>query len=342
MRQDNSVVPTPSKTASCLRDNPFASQMMHLLRETISSYTQDRKVAMENQKLIRRIGKRGRGRCQFNNPCGICVTKSGDIVIADTDNHRIQIFTSEGIFKSNFGTRGCKVDQINFPMCVAMTTDGHVALTDSVNACVKIFSLQGQLVQMIGDNEIFDIPYGLDISKDGDLAVTDICKHCVTVFRKDGSVIHGFGEYGSDHYEFDYPYFVCFDKDKHIIVSDSGNSCIKIFSFEGRGLRTFKQNDFKLMNESFVTLQGMCVDADGNILVICNSTVYLLARNGRLWEVLTSKDGLTNPRCLAFAAPGRLVLTNYDTDKKHEICIYKYHYDDYKSVNSVQFYAINV
>ena len=40
------------------------------------------------------------------------VAFSGDIVVADTENHRIQIFSDNGNFKSKFGTKGCKIDQV--------------------------------------------------------------------------------------------------------------------------------------------------------------------------------------------------------------------------------------
>lgn len=230
-------------------------------------------------------------------------------------------------------------------MCVDITPEGYVALTDSVNATVKIFSLQGQLVQMAGGNDVFDYPHGIAVSKEGEFVVTDISKHSITVMNKEGGIIHSFGEYGTDHYEFDHPYYVCLDHEKHITVSDYGNCCIKTFSFDGRGLRTFKQDDFKLMNESFVSLQGITCDSEGNILVICNSTVYLLARNGRLWDVVTPKDGLINPKSVSVSvsAQNRIIVSQADPDSsKHEICIYKYNCEDYRSVNSVQFYAINV
>ncbi|XP_061175919.1 E3 ubiquitin-protein ligase TRIM71-like [Saccostrea echinata] len=295
---------------------------------------------MDSKKtaVIRHIGKRGRGKGQFISPCGIVVTLTGDIAVVDTENHRIQIFHENGSFKSKFGSKGCKVDQFNYPLCIAVTSQNHLAVTDSVNACVKVFSEDGQLVQLCGGE--FDFPYGIAVSFDGFFIVTDIFKHSVTILDSEGSPHHSFGEFGSGLKEFDHPYFVAVDQSKQIIVSDSGNSSIKLFHFDGKLLRMFSQNDFKLLNETFFNLQGLCLDADGNTLVICNSTIYILIKNGRLWEILTTTDGLFCPKSLSYSPAGCLVVTQ--CDKRHEVTVFRYKKEDFKSLNSAQFYAISL
>ena len=81
-------------------------------------------------------------------------------------------YNENGIFKSKFGSKGCKVDQFNYPLGVAITPNNQLAVTDSVNACVKVFSTDGQLVQLCGDES--DFPYGIAVSIDGFFIVTDI------------------------------------------------------------------------------------------------------------------------------------------------------------------------
>ncbi|VDI15082.1 tripartite motif-containing protein 2/3 [Mytilus galloprovincialis] len=316
--------------------------MMHLLRNKLLGESSTRKVAMERQKLIRRVGKRGKCKGQFMNPCGVAVSKAGDIIIADTENHRIQIFTTEGVFKSKFGCKGCKPDQIHYPVSVVMTKDDHVAITDSVNACVKIFSLDGQLVQLLGSSDVLEIPYGLCLTHDDYFIVTDICKHSLVIFDKEGNMCRTFGQYGSEPRDFDHPYFVAVDTDKQIYVSDSGNSSIKLFTFEGKLLRCYSQTDFKLNSEVFFTLNGICIDGEGNVLVACNSGIYILLKNGRLWEVLTSDEGLTCPKCITVSSCGKIIVTQNNGEKINEFCIFRYNPENFRSLNSAQFYAINI
>jgi len=52
------------------------------------------------------IGEPGTGLGQFNSPHGFCLGMNEDIVVADTLNHRIQIFDKHGNFCSAFGTPG--------------------------------------------------------------------------------------------------------------------------------------------------------------------------------------------------------------------------------------------
>lgn len=52
--------------------------MMHLLRSKLLSDSSSRKSTMERQKLIRRVGKRGKYKGQFNGPSGVAVSKSGN------------------------------------------------------------------------------------------------------------------------------------------------------------------------------------------------------------------------------------------------------------------------
>ncbi len=53
-----------------------------------------------------KFGQLGPGKGQFNSPHGFCLGLEEDIVVADTNNHRIQIFEKTGEFKYQFGIPG--------------------------------------------------------------------------------------------------------------------------------------------------------------------------------------------------------------------------------------------
>ncbi|KAK7481066.1 hypothetical protein BaRGS_00027702, partial [Batillaria attramentaria] len=265
-----------------------------------------------------------------------------DIVVADTENHRIQIFSPEGVFKFKFGHKGPNPENLNYPLGVAVTTDDHVTVTDSVNAAVKVFSCDGELVSCFVHSGTIEFPYGVAVTADNFIVLTDICRHAVIVLYPSGGISHEFGCYGDESRNFDHPYFVAVNKSKQIIVSDAGNSSIKIFQFEGKLLRAFSFQDFKLPAEGYVSLYGLCTDSDGNTLIVCNSTVCILTKNGRLWEVVTSKDGLTSPKAVAFSPNGRLVVSQSSFDEKHELCVFRYNTEDYRSLNTLVFYAISI
>ncbi|KAH9503123.1 hypothetical protein Btru_070000 [Bulinus truncatus] len=317
-------------------------ETMYFLKRLTRSDTTNAKFELEQGKLIKKVGRKGRGRGQFHMPCGVTTTRSGDVIVADTENHRIQIFNPEGVFKFKFGEKGSKPTQLCYPMGVAVTSTDDIVITDSVNAAIKIFTLDGMLKNCFVHTTDVEFPHGVCVTLDDDIIVTDICKHCVVVLTATGSVSHSFGGYGDGPRQFDHPYCVTTNSSKQIIVSDTGNNSVKIFHFQGRLLRCFSSLDFRLPPEHFVSLYGLCSDSDDNTLVVCNTGVYIVTKNGRLWEVLTPRDGLTSPKCVTFSPLGRLILTQCGYDIKHELGFFRYNKDDFKSLNTLVYYAISI
>ena len=56
---------------------------MYLLRRLVTSGSEllEPKTQSDSSKLVRKFGKKGKGKGQFNMPCGIAVTKSGRYMI---------------------------------------------------------------------------------------------------------------------------------------------------------------------------------------------------------------------------------------------------------------------
>lgn len=55
---------------------------MYLLRRVFGTDGRNgQNVGMERSKLLRRFGKRGKGKGQFNMPSGVAVTKSGECFV---------------------------------------------------------------------------------------------------------------------------------------------------------------------------------------------------------------------------------------------------------------------
>lgn len=59
-----------------------------------------------------KFGEIGTMEGQFAEPSGVAVNAQNDIIVADTNNHRIQIFDKEGRFKLQFGECGKRDGQV--------------------------------------------------------------------------------------------------------------------------------------------------------------------------------------------------------------------------------------
>ena len=63
-------------------------------------------------QLTRFQGGKGTGRGQFDSPTGIAVDGSGNVLVADTNNGRIEKFSATGTFLSILGTKGSGQGQL--------------------------------------------------------------------------------------------------------------------------------------------------------------------------------------------------------------------------------------
>ena len=60
-------------------------------------------------------GSPGAGYNQFDTPQGVAVDARGKIYVADSRNHRIQIFDVNGKVLTTFGSEGTDAGQFKFP-----------------------------------------------------------------------------------------------------------------------------------------------------------------------------------------------------------------------------------
>jgi len=77
---------------------------------------------------------------EFYDPRGVAVASDGSVYVSDYRNHRIQKFTSEGLFVSKWGTEGTSDGEFDGPTFVAEASDGSVYVTDSGNYRIQKFS----------------------------------------------------------------------------------------------------------------------------------------------------------------------------------------------------------
>merc|ERR1719188_164495 len=80
------------------------------------------KAQIRRQKMIYhcKFGEFGILEGQFTEPSGVAVTEENEIIVADTNNHRIQVFDKEGNFKFQFGEVGKRDGQLLYPNRVAV------------------------------------------------------------------------------------------------------------------------------------------------------------------------------------------------------------------------------
>jgi hypothetical protein len=86
-------------------------------------------------------GSYGSGPGEFSGPNGVAVDTSGNVYVADTDNARVQVFTSSGSYLTQFGSGGRGNGQFQIPIGVAVDSSGKVYVGDTYNYRIQVFGL---------------------------------------------------------------------------------------------------------------------------------------------------------------------------------------------------------
>jgi DNA-binding beta-propeller fold protein YncE len=90
-------------------------------------------------------GSYGRGDGQFRQPSGVASDASGNIYVADRNNHRIQKFDSEGNFVTMWGSYGRGDGQFYYPEGLATDSSRNVYVVDTYNNRIQKFDSEGNL-----------------------------------------------------------------------------------------------------------------------------------------------------------------------------------------------------
>src|SRR5262245_1852649 len=79
---------------------------------------------------LMQVGTLGSAPGQFNEPYGVALDATGNVYVVDTQNHRVQEFTSTGGFIRLWGSQGNGDGQFQYPLGIAVAPNGNVYVTD--------------------------------------------------------------------------------------------------------------------------------------------------------------------------------------------------------------------
>ncbi|XP_040035642.2 tripartite motif-containing protein 3b isoform X1 [Gasterosteus aculeatus] len=286
-------------------------------------------------ELIYRVGSRGREKGEFTNLQGISASCNGRVVVADSNNQCIQVFSNDGQFKMRFGVRGRSPGQLQRPTGVTVDMNGDIVVADYDNRWVSIFSSDGKFKNKIGAGRLMG-PKGVAVDKNGHIITVDNKACCVFIFQSNGKLVTKFGGRGTSDRQFAEklspnvnksgsifsPHFVAVNNKNEIIVTDFHNHSVKVYSADGEFL--FKFGSHGEGNGQFNAPTGVAVDANGNIIVADwgNSRIQVFDSTGSFLSYInTSADPLYGPQGLALTSDGHVAVAD---SGNHCFKVYRY------------------
>ena len=264
------------------------------------------------------FGQHGSGEGMLKHPLGVAVNDKEEIVVADSNNHRVQVFDSNGTFLRSFGHKGENAGEFKNPTGIAINKDRNILVSEYYNHRVQIFSWEGRHLGSFGgqgsvDSQL-DHPWGLSLDSTGNVIVADRIHKLIKIFTPDGRFVMKIGGQGS----FSFPAH-CVQCGEYFIVSDSSEHCIKVFNREGHFQYKFGKKgkgDGELIFPWFLSV------TQSKHLLVCdryNNKIQVFKVDGTFlpkFVLKGSKSGeLTGPFSSAVLSNGQIVVSESDNHR---------------------------
>jgi DNA-binding beta-propeller fold protein YncE len=142
----------------------------------------------------------GSGPGECNTSRGIAVDPQGNVFVADTRNHRIEKFDSEGRFLSQWGRRGAEPGNFDYPTGVATDGSGAVYVVDADNHRIQKFTNDGQFMKLWSTRQgDLDAPFAIAIDRMGHVFVSQGYDELrIQVYSLEGAFLGAWGQSGAE------------------------------------------------------------------------------------------------------------------------------------------------
>jgi len=190
------------------------------------------------------FGSFGGGEGQFRSPQGLAISKDGLVAVADTGNHRVQLFDLQGGFLRQWGELGIQRTQFNRPQGIDLD-ESWIYLADTGNDRVLVFDRSGSFVTQFGGvaasggqqrEDALSHPEDVATDAGGLVFIADTDANRISVFDKSARFVRRWGDFGAFAGLMDQPAGVAMSGGA-LFVADSRNHRIDVFDAEGRLLR---------------------------------------------------------------------------------------------------------
>ncbi len=210
--------------------------------------------------FVRRWGSQGSAVGQFRDPVGMGIDVLGNLYVADTGNHRIQVFDANGAFVRAFGSYGGGDGQFYYPLDVVVDLAGNIYVSD-FGGRIQVFDANasfvrawrptiagihialdptGQYLYLVWDSTVYKYDLvgnfirrwvfssqrpstgpGIGVGPDGSVYVNAQGDQKILKFSQDGQLVLRWGEPGTTEGHFRSPQALAVDYQGGVYVVDA-------------------------------------------------------------------------------------------------------------------------
>ncbi|KAI6649170.1 PEP-CTERM domain protein [Oopsacas minuta] len=215
-------------------------------------------------KYISSFGEKS-GPNKMQGPYGVCIRKDA-VYVTLTNQHAIQMYTTEGVFIKQKGREGREDGRLKLPTGIDCDKSrGKVFVCDTGNNRIQIFDKELKFIKVLHKIKL-DRPLDIKVVRYGDFYVLDRSQSCVHLFNS-------LGELQAEvidtifHINLLNPLYLTISPEDYIILSDYSNHCIHLFSSGGELMWTLgDEGKGKPLEEP----RGVACDSRGRLITVCN------------------------------------------------------------------------
>ncbi len=155
----------------------------------VCEYTDSERVqhfTARGAKFLGGWGKLGSGEGEFSRAEGLGIDAAGRIYVADSCNHRIQVFSPEGKFIRAYGKAGSGLGEFSYPYDIQIDSTGLQFICEFGNSRIQILDAQDHPLEILGGPGgapgQFSNPWGIAFDSKGNLYVADALNNRVQKF----------------------------------------------------------------------------------------------------------------------------------------------------------------
>lgn len=209
--------------------------VVETLNNQVSTYT------LDGNKYNVSFGSSGSGNGFFDEPRGITIDDDGNVFVVDAGNNRVQKFTSNGTYVTQWGEIGSNNNQFNNPIDIVTDSQGNVYVVDAGNYRVQIFDNDGTWLRQCGTQGnvlgAFGQPFGIGIDENDNFYVSDHDLNSTRIQQMNLDVGVGtncalvqWGTAGGGSSRFELPADIVVDNNGLVYVTDMYEHLVQVFS----------------------------------------------------------------------------------------------------------------
>lgn len=247
--------------------------------------------------ILNELAVPGSGEGQFTTPRNVAVGPDGSIFVADSGNHRIQVFAEDGRFLTGWGQFGAEPGQFNEPWGLAVDEE-FVYVADTWNHRIQKFTHEGELVGAFGQNGspfdetdsglgLFYGPRDVALVDDDRLAVTDTGNHRIQLMDREGNFLSSVGSQGSQPGQFNEPVGLDTGPGGNVFMADTWNGRVQELTPELFPVNEWLINGWysqSIDNKPYIAVDSAnrvyVTDPEGFRVLVFDSSGAYLARFG--------------------------------------------------------------